>query len=87
MVLDGQKKGRMTQLFGQKNYLETAPSVMSHLNCRFLCEDRFAKKRGFWLAPCGFAATHPPSGLRLVSRHATLAYLDFTQKMELFRSM
>jgi len=26
MVLDRRKKGRMTLLFGQKNYLETAPS-------------------------------------------------------------
>jgi|GEM_PF-6912209 len=26
MVLDRSKKGRMTKLFGQKNYLETAPS-------------------------------------------------------------
>ena len=25
MVLDRRKKGRLTQLFGQKNYLETAP--------------------------------------------------------------
>jgi len=25
MVLDRSKKGRMTKLFGQKNYLETAP--------------------------------------------------------------
>ena len=27
MVLDRSKKGRMTQLFGQKNYLETAPGL------------------------------------------------------------
>jgi len=27
MVLDRSKKGRVTQLFGQKNYLETDPSV------------------------------------------------------------
>jgi hypothetical protein len=27
MVLDRSKKGRVTKLFGQKNYLETAPKV------------------------------------------------------------
>ena len=29
MVLDQRKKGRVTQLFGQKSYLETAPAPVS----------------------------------------------------------
>ena len=33
MVLDGRKKGRVTQLFGQKNYLETAPRVNPLKRC------------------------------------------------------
>ena len=28
MVLDRNKKGRMAKLFGQKNYLETAPGAL-----------------------------------------------------------
>ena len=49
---------------------------MSRLNCRFRREDRFAKKRGFWLAHGGFAAAHPLLGLRPASRDATLAYFS-----------
>ena len=38
MVLDGRKKGRMTKLFGQKNYLETAPGPCAPEYIREMCE-------------------------------------------------
>ena len=43
MVLDRSKKGRMTKLFGQKNYLETAPSV---LNQKFMIQSAHLTIRG-----------------------------------------
>jgi len=47
MVLDGRKKGRMTQLFGQKNYLETAPKekIMGTITAVCISEQKGTAKR------------------------------------------
>ena len=57
MVLDRRKKGRMTKLFGQKNYLETAPYRKVLSLDPAVPENSFAVFRH-----CGVQGHHAPAG-------------------------